>query len=109
MIVGSPTAVASLGFAADNVADLQVTGLAQWSMVCVPIVAQVLPSASLYLFRIGAALPLSAIRFLGSPSVIRHELDAPGPIWVPENRALIVGPAAGLLRKFRRPLDLAAL
>lgn len=107
-IVGSPTTVAFLGFVADAFPDLPVIGFAQWSMVCVPIVAVFLPLTWLYLCRFGARLPLSAIRFSGSQSVIRNELDALGPISVPEKRVLVVGSVTGLLWILRAPLDLGA-
>ncbi len=107
-IVGSPTTVAFLGFAAESFPDLPVIGFAQWSMVCIPIAAVFLPLTWAYLCRYGAALPLSAIRFSGSQSVIRKELAALGPISAPEKRVLIVCVATGLLWIFRAPLDLGA-
>lgn len=108
-IVGSPTNVAFLGFVVDSLPDLPAIGFAQWSLVCVPIVAVFLPMTWLYLCRFAGAVPLSSIRFSGSQSVIRRELDELGPISTPEKRVLVVCAATGLLWIFRAPLDLGAL
>lgn len=107
-IVGSPTNVAFLGYVADSLPDLPPIGFAQWSIICLPIVVVFLPLAWLHLCRFGGAMPLSSIRFTGSQSVIRSELEALGPISVPEKRVLAVGATTGALWIFRAPLDLGA-
>ena len=108
-IVGSPTNVAFLGFAAESLPDLPAISFAAWSKLGIPIVAVFLPLAWLYLCRFGTSIPLSAIRFLGSQTVIRDELAALGPITTPEKRVLLVAAATGLLWIFRAPLEIGVL
>ena len=105
-IVGSPTTVAFLGFAAESFPDLPTIGFVHWSMVCVPIVLVFLPMAWLYLCHFGTAIPLSHIRFSSDQNVIEKELAALGPMTVPERRVLVVAALTGLLWIFRAPLDL---
>lgn len=105
-IVGSPTTVAFLGFAAESFPDLPTIGFVHWSMVCVPIVITFLPLAWLYLCRFGTAVPLSHVRFASDQTVIKKELAALGPMSVPERRVLTVAALTGLLWIFRAPLDL---
>ena len=107
-IVGSPTNVAFLGFAADALPDLPSVGFIQWSTVCLPIVVAFLPLTWLYLCRFGGSIPLASIRFASSQSVIRDELAALGPITVPEKRVLAVASLTGLLWIFRAPLELGS-
>ena len=108
-IVGSPTTVAFVGFASESFPDLPPIGFAQWSMVCLPIVAVFLPVTWLYLCRFGSSIPLASIRFSGSQTVIRRELAAMGPISAPEKRVLAVGAATGILWVVRAPLEIGAL
>ena len=108
-VVGSPTNVAFLGFAAEALPGLPAIGFMQWSLVCIPVAAVFLPVAWLYLCRFGSKVPLSAIRFAGDQSVIQDELAALGPMTVPEKRVLAVACATGLLWIFRAPLELGAL
>lgn len=105
-VVGSPTTVAFLGFATDAFPDLPPIGFAQWSMVCLPIVVVFVPLTWLYLCRFGTAIPLSAVRFSSSQSVIRDERAALGPMSVPEKRVTIVAASTGLLWILRAPIDL---
>ena len=107
-IVGSPTNVAFVGFAADALPDLPAIGFMQWSMVCVPIVLLFLPITWLYLCRFGGSIPLSKIRFASSQRVIRDELAALGPMTVPERRVLVVASLTGLLWVFRTPLEIGS-
>lgn len=104
-IVGSPTTVAFLGFAAEVYPDLPSISFTHWSMVCLPIVAVFLPLTWVYLCRFGTAVPLSAIRFASSQSVIRDELAALGPMSPPEKRVLAVAASTGLLWILRAPLE----
>ena len=105
-IVGSPTTVAFLGFASENFPDLPQIGFVPWSAVCIPIAAVFLPLTWVYLCRFGADLPLSAIKFRGSQSVIRCELRKLGPIAPVERLVLIVSAGTGLLWITRSPIDL---
>ncbi len=107
-IVGSPTTVAFLGFAADAFPEEPPIGFAQWSMICLPIVGVFVPLTWLYLCRFGASIPLASIRFTESQGVIRKELAALGAVSVPERRVLAVGVATGVLWVFRAPLELGA-
>lgn len=107
-IVGSPTNVAFLGFAAETYPELPPVGFVQWSAVGLPIIVVFLPLTWLYLCRFGTSIPLSAIRFTSSQDVIRRELAALGPMSVPERRVLTVAAVTGLLWIFRAPLDLGA-
>ncbi len=107
-IVGSPTNVAFLGFAAESLSDKRTISFADWSRLCIPIVVIFLPVAWLYLCRFGTSIPLSSIRFRGSQSVIRKELEALGPMSTPERRVLTVAGATGLLWTFRSPLVIGA-
>ena len=107
-IVGSPTNVAFLGFAAESYPELPPVGFVQWSAVGLPIIVVFLPLTWLYLCRFGTSIPLSAIRFTSSQDVIRRELAALGSMSVPERRVLTVAAVTGLLWIFRAPLDLGA-
>ena len=105
-VVGSPTTVAFLGFATDAFPDLPPIGFAQWSMVGLPIIVVFVPLTWLYLCRFGTAIPLSAVRFSSSQSVIRDERAALGAMSVPEKRVTIVAASTGLLWILRAPIDL---
>ncbi len=107
-VVGSPTNVAFLGFAAESLPDMPAIGFADWSRLCLPIVVVFLPLVWLYLCRFGTAIPLSSIRFRGSQSVIRNELAQLGPTSIPEKRVLAVAAATGVLWIFRAPLAIGA-
>jgi len=105
-VVGSPTTVAFLGFATDAFPDLPPIGFVQWSMVGLPIIVVFVPLTWLYLCRFGTAIPLSAVRFSSSQSVIRDERAALGAMSVPEKRVMIVAASTGLLWILRAPIDL---
>ncbi len=105
-IVGSPTTVAFLGFASENFPGHPQIGFVPWSLVCIPIVVVFLPLTWVYLCRFGADLPLSAIKFRGSQSVIRDELKNLGPIAPVERLVLMVSAATGLLWITRSPINL---
>ena len=105
-IVGSPTTVAFLGFASEHFPDQPPIGFVPWSVVCIPIVVVFLPLTWVYLCRFGAELPLSAIKFRGSQSVIRDELKKLGRITPAERLVLMVSAATALLWITRSPLDL---
>ena len=105
-VVGSPTTVAFLGFATDAFPDLPPIGFAQWSMVGLPIIVVFVPLTWLYLCRFGTAIPLSAVSFLSSQSVIRDARAALGAMSVPEKRVMFVAASTGLLWILRAPIDL---
>lgn len=105
-VVGSPTTVAFLGFATDAFPGLPPIGFVQWSMVGLPIIVVFVPLTWLYLCRFGTAIPLSAVRFSSSQSVIRDERAALGAMSVPEKRVMIVAASTGLLWILRAPIDL---
>ena len=105
-VVGSPTTVAFLGFATDAFPDLPPIGFAQWSMVGLPIIVVFVPLTWLYLCRFGSKLPLSAVRFSSSQSVIRDARASLGAMSVPEKRVMIVAASTGLLWILRAPIDL---
>ena len=105
-VVGSPTTVAFLGFATDAFPDLPPIGFVQWSLVGLPIIVVFVPLTWLYLCRFGTAIPLSALRFSSSQSVIRDERAALGAMSVPEKRVMIVAASTGLLWILRAPIDL---
>ncbi len=105
-IVGSPTNVAFVGYAAANLPDQPPIGFVQWSMVCLPIVVVFLPLAWLYLCRFSGSTPLSRIRFASSQDVIREELAALGPITTPEKRVLFAASTTALLWVTRAPIEL---
>lgn len=105
-VVGSPTTVAFLGFATEAFPDLPPIGFAQWSMIGLPIIVVFVPLTWLYLCRFGTAIPLSAVRFSSSQSVIRDERAALGAMSVPEKRVMIVAASTGLLWILRAPIDL---
>ena len=105
-VVGSPTTVAFLGFAAAAFPDLPPIGFAQWSMVGLPIIAVFLPLTWLYLCRFGTPIPLSAVRFSSSQSVIRDESAALGAMSGPERRVMAVAVSTSLLWILRAPIDL---
>lgn len=105
-VVGSPTTVAFLGFAADAFPDLPPIGFAQWSMVGLPIIVVFVPLTWLYLCRFGSKIPLSAVRFSSSQSVIRDARASLGAMSVPETRVTIVAASTGLLWILRAPIDL---
>ena len=104
-VVGSPTTVAFLGFATEAFPDLPPIGFAQWSMIGLPIIVVFVPLTWLYLCRFGTAIPLSAVRFSSSQSVIRDERAALGAMSVPEKRVMIVAASTGLLWILRAPID----
>ena len=105
-VVGSPTTVAFLGFATDAFPDLPPIGFAQWSMVGLPVIVVFVPLTWLYLCRFGSKIPLSAVRFSSSQSVIRDARASLGAMSVPEKRVMIVAASTGLLWILRAPLDL---
>lgn len=105
-VVGSPTTVAFLGFATDAFPDLPPIGFAQWSMVGLPIIVVFVPLTWLYLCRFGSKIPLSAVRFSSSQSVIRDARVSLGAMSVPEKRVTIVAASTGLLWILRAPIDL---
>ena len=105
-VVGSPTTVAFLGFATDAFPDLPPIGFAQWSMVGLPIIVVFVPLTWLYLCRFGSKIPLSAVRFSSSQSVIRDARVSLGTMSVPEKRVTIVAASTGLLWILRAPIDL---
>lgn len=105
-VVGSPTTVAFLGFATDAFPDLPPIGFAQWSMVGLPIIVVFVPLTWLYLCRFGSKIPLSAVRFSSSQSVIRDARASLGAMSVPEKRVTIVAASTGLLWILRAPIDL---
>lgn len=105
-VVGSPTTVAFLGFATDAFPDLPPIGFAQWSMVGLPIIVVFVPLTWLYLCRFGSKLPLSAVRFSSSQSVIWDARASLGAMSVPEKRVMIVAASTGLLWILRAPIDL---
>ena len=105
-IVGSPTTVAFLGFAADSFPDLPPISFLQWSMLGLPIIALFLPLTWWYLCRFGTSIPLSAVSFSSSHSVIQKELAALGAMSTPEKRVLAVAASTGALWILRAPLDL---
>ncbi len=108
-VVGSPTNVAFLGFAAEALPGLPQVSFAQWSMVCLPVVVVFLPVTWLYVCRFGARVPLSAIRFGQSQGVVRAQLASMGAMTVPQKRVLIVAAATAILWIFRAPLEIGAL
>ncbi len=105
-IVGSPTTVAFLGFASEHFPEQTQIGFVPWAIVCIPIVVVFLPLMWAYLCRFGADLPLSAIEFRGSQSVIEEELQKLGPITPAERLVLAVSGATALLWITRSPIDL---
>ena len=108
-LVGSPTTVAFIGFAQEQLPDEPPITFADWSMLCIPIVVIFLPIMWLYLCRFGAEVPLSHIRFSGGQDVISNEQERLGPMRQPEKVVLVVVLLTALLWIFRNPLDLNVL
>lgn len=103
-IVGTPTNVAFLGFAAERFPNLPQISFLDWSLVAVPVVAIYLPLAWLYLCRFGSEVPLRRIEFTATHSVIAEERKKLGPMSGPEKIVLVVATATALLWIFRRPI-----
>jgi sodium-dependent dicarboxylate transporter 2/3/5 len=108
-IVGTPTNVAFLGFAAEHFPDRPQISFLEWSLVAVPVVAVYLPLAWLYLCRFGAGIPLRRIHFTATHSVIEEERKRLGPMSAPEKAVVAVASATALLWIFRRPIRIGAL
>ena len=105
-IVGSPTTVAFLGFASEHFPDQPPHRLCS-------LVGRLHPDRSGFSAAdVGLSvplrreLPLSAIKFRGSQSVIRDELKKLGRITPAERLVLMVSAATALLWITRSPLDL---
>jgi len=103
-IVGTPTNVAFLGFAAERFPHLKPISFLDWCLVAVPVVAVFLPLAWLYLCRFGGELSLGRIEFTATATVIDEERRKLGPMSAPEKTVLAVSAVTALLWIFRQPI-----
>lgn len=103
-VIGTPTNVAFVGFAAQRFPDLQPISFLDWLLIGFPLVLVFLPLTWWYLCRFGAELPISHITFGASASVIDDELAALGPMKPQEKRVLGVASSTALLWIFREDI-----
>lgn len=103
-VIGTPTNVAFVGFAAQRFPDLRPISFLDWLLIGLPLVLVFLPITWLYLCRFGAEIPISRITFSASASVIDDELAALGPVKPQEKRVLAVASSTALLWIFREDI-----
>ncbi|MEL7537471.1 MAG: DASS family sodium-coupled anion symporter [Pseudomonadota bacterium] len=98
--VGTPTNLIVMAYL-DSELGINV-GFADWLKLGVPVVAVMLPFAWLVVTR--WAIRIKASEGSSGRDIIRRELDALGPITVPERRVLITFLFIAALWVFRKPL-----
>ena len=108
-IVGTPTNVAFLGFAAERFRDLPPITFLDWCLVCIPVVVLFLPLAWVYLCRFGSEIPLRRIHFTATHTVIEEERRKLGPMSTPEKIIVAVASATAFLWIFRQPIRVGEL
>lgn len=103
-LIGTPTTIAFVGFAADQFPELEPIAFTQWTAVGLPVVIVFLPLMWVYLRHFGAEVPLRRMQFRGGGDVIEGELAKLGPISVPEQRVLVLSALTAALWVFRKPI-----
>ncbi len=104
-IVGSPTNVALLGFAAERFPERPTITFLDWVLIGVPVVLLFLPVSWVYLTRFGTKISLSRIQFTASRSVIHEQLAMLGPMSRQEKIVLGAAATTALLWIFRQPIE----
>lgn len=103
-IVGTPTNVAFLGFAAERFPEKPPITFLDWCMVGIPVVVVFLPISWVYLCRFGGRVSLDRISFTASQSVIQEERRKLGPMLTPEKIVLAAACCTSFLWIFRQPI-----
>ncbi len=104
-IVGTPTNVAFLGFAAERFPEQPPISFLDWMLVGVPVAVVFLPLTWLFLCRFGGRLPLNRIRFTASQSIIDDERRKLGAMSGPEKIVLGAAVTVASLWIFRQPIQ----
>ena len=99
-LVGTPTNLIVVGYLNEN-AGFDIS-FAEWMMVGLPAVLVMVPLAWVVLTRF--AFTIEATENTSGQEVVREQLDALGPLRVPEIRTLMVFGLIAFLWVFRKPL-----